>query len=187
MTLSPRISIVALLFSFAWTPFAFAQLPLVATAEANPLITRGHAKLALAGADKIIAAARKKAEEMKLKVNIAVADDGGHLIAFARMDGARPASVYTAITKATASATLRAPTGPLPPGTKEPDVWLNLSLQIASQMSGGKITTLYGGVPIIVDGQVIGAVGVGGGTGEQDAEIAGAGIAALIEALAPSK
>lgn len=165
---------------------AYAQVP-SPTPQAVPLVTRGHVKLALAGAEKIVAAARRKAEAMQLKVNIAVADEGGHLLAFARMDGARPASSYTAITKATAAATLRAPTGPLPPGAKEPDVWLNLSVQLAAHMSGGKFTTLYGGVPIIVDGQVIGAVGVGGGTGEQDAEIATAGIAAFTEALEPAK
>ena len=45
------------------------------------------------------------------------------------------------------------------------------------------MTTLYGGVPVVVDGQIIGAVGVGGGTGEQDAEIARAGIAALLEQI----
>jgi glc operon protein GlcG len=150
------------------------------TATTNsPLVTGGHFKLTLAGAEKILAAAKAKATDMQLKVNIAVVDDGGHLIAMQRMDGARPASLYTAITKASASATLRAPTGPLPVGTTEPDVWLNLSLQIAAGQSGGKLTTLKGGVPVIMDGQVIGAVGVGGGSGEQDAEIAAAGIAAL--------
>ena len=50
---------------------------------------------------------------MKLKVNIAAVDDGGHLVAFERMDGARPASLYTAITKATSAATFRQATGPL--------------------------------------------------------------------------
>ena len=60
---------------------------------------------------------------------------------------------------------------------------LSLSLQNAAAASGGKLTTLKGGVPIVIDGQVIGAVGVGGGTGEQDAEVARAGIQALIEAL----
>jgi hypothetical protein len=61
---------------------------------------------------------------------------------------------------------------------------LNLSLQNAAAASGGKITTLYGGVPVVVDGQVIGGVGVGGGTGEQDAEIARAGIQAFAGQLA---
>jgi glc operon protein GlcG len=166
---------VALLLSLAQSPIYAQATPTTST----PLITSGHYKLTLAGAEKILAAAKAKAAEMQLKVNVAVADDGGHLIALQRMDGARPASLYTAITKASASATLRAPTGPLPVGTKEPDVWLNLSLQIAAGQSGGKLTTLKGGVPIIMDGQVIGAVGVGGGSGEQDVEIATAGIAAL--------
>ncbi|MBS0263291.1 MAG: heme-binding protein, partial [Planctomycetes bacterium] len=59
----------------------------------------------------------------------------------------------------------------------------NLSLQNAAAASGGKVTTLKGGVPIVLEGQVIGGVGVGGGTGEQDAEIAKAGIQHLLAAL----
>ena len=51
-------------------------------------------------------------------MNIAVVDDGGHLIAFARMDGARPASGYTANTKAVTAATFRQPTGPSPPARR---------------------------------------------------------------------
>jgi glc operon protein GlcG len=51
---------------------------------------------------------------LKLKVNIAVVDDGGHLLSFARKDGARPASGYTAITKAVTAATFRQETGRFP-------------------------------------------------------------------------
>jgi glc operon protein GlcG len=120
---------------------------------------------------------------MQLKVNIAIVDDGGHMLAFVRMDGARPASGYTAMTKATAAATMRTATGPLPPGGETVNVQLSLALEHAAQASGGKMTTLFGGVPVEVDGQIIGAVGVGGATGQQDAEIARAGIAALVEAL----
>ncbi len=136
----------------------------------------------LAGAEMIIAAAKQKGMAIGTKMNIAVVDDGGHLLAFARMDGARPASGYTALTKAVTGATFRQETGPRPV-TGEPDILLNLSLQNAAQASGGKLTTLKGGVPVIVDGQVIGAVGVGGGTGEQDAEVAKAGIQAFQEPL----
>ena len=160
---------------------AVAQAPAAAPTPA-PLVTRGRVDLNLAGAELIIAQAKVKAAEMKLNLNIAVADDGGHLLAFARMDGARPASAYTAITKATTSATMRLPTGPTRKGD-EPDLLLSLSLQNAAAASGGKITSLLGGVPIVVDGQTIGAVGVGGGTGEQDAEVARAGIEALVQAL----
>ncbi len=132
----------------------------------------------------IIAGAAAKSQAMGIKENIAVVDDGGHLIAFERMEGARPASVYTALTKATTAATMRQPSGPFPPGTTKPDPLLNISLQNAAAASGGKITTLYGGVPVVVDGQVIGAVGVGGGTGEQDAQVARAGIQAFADQLA---
>src|SRR5690606_17333462 len=134
------------------------------------------------GAEAILAAARTKAVEMKLNVNIAITDDGGHMLAFARTDGARPASAYTTITKSEAAATARTATGPLPPAPAETNTHMSLALQQAAAASGGKVTTLFGGVPIVVDGEVIGGVGVGGGTGEQDAEIARAGIAALLKA-----
>jgi glc operon protein GlcG len=167
----PRLAALALLL-----------LAVPASRAADPLVSRNRVRLNLAGAERVLAAAKAKASDMKLKMNIAVVDDGGHLLAFARMDGARPASGYTALTKAVTAATFRRATGPLPPNG-EPDVLLNLSLQSAAAASGGKITTLKGGVPVVVDGQVIGAVGCGGGTGEQDAEVAKAGIQALLEAL----
>ncbi|HEY2251679.1 MAG TPA: heme-binding protein [Planctomycetaceae bacterium] len=150
--------------------------------RAEPLVTRGRVQLNLAGAEMIIAAAKMKGAAIGANMNIAVVDDGGHLLAFARMDGARPASGYTALTKAVTGATFRQETGPRPV-TGEPDILLSLSLQNAALASGGKLTTLKGGVPIVVDGQVIGAVGVGGGTGEQDAEVAKAGIQAFQDAL----
>ena len=152
-------------------------------AGGGPLVVRDRVRLTLAGAERVVAAARGKAESMKVKVNVAVVDDGGHLIAFARMDGARPGSVATALTKAASAATMGRPTGPLPPGAATPDVVLSLGLPLAAMAGGGKFTALSGGVPITVDGQVVGAVGVGGGTGEQDAEVARAGIAALTGAL----
>jgi uncharacterized protein GlcG (DUF336 family) len=154
----------------------------------KPLVERNRVHLNLAGAHVILAAAAEKAEQMGLKVNVTVVDDGGHPIAFARMDGARPASAYTSMTKATTAATFRQATGPLPAGSPNPDVLLNLSLQNAAAASGGKVTTLLGGLTVLVDGQVIGGVGVGGGTGEQDTEVAKAGIAALMKQLqAPEK
>jgi glc operon protein GlcG len=152
------------------------------TTSVAPLITRDRVQLNLAGAELMISAAKKKAVEKHWKVNISVVDDGGHLLAFARMDGARPASIYTSMTKAVTAATYRQETGPLP-ANGEPDVLLNISLQNAAQASGGKLTTLKGGEPILIDGQVIGAVGVGGGSGEQDAEVARAAVQALLNTL----
>jgi glc operon protein GlcG len=155
-----------------------ATLPAVPAQEKKPpLVTRDRVQLNLAGAETVLEAAKKKAAALGLKCNIAVVDDGGHLLAFARMDGARPASAATALTKAASAATFRQETGPLP-AKGEPDVLLSLSIQTAS---GGKITALKGGVPIVVDAQVVGAIGVGGGTGEQDVEVAKAGLQALLD------
>ncbi|HVK09994.1 MAG TPA: heme-binding protein [Gemmataceae bacterium] len=168
-----RIVLLALLLGPA---FVCAQ-------EKKPLVTRVRVQLNLAGAEMIVEAVKAKAAAMGLKVNVAVVDDGGHLLAFARMDGARPASGNTALTKAAAAATFRQETGPRPP-TGEPDLLLSLSLPAAAIAGGGKGTALKGGVPIVVDGQVIGAVGIGGGTGEQDVEVAKAGIEALLKGLA---
>ncbi len=152
-------------------------------AATSPLVLRQQVRLTLAGARRALAGAEAKALEKGYKMNIAAVDDGGHLLAFARMDGARPASIATATTKAVTAATFRQATGTLPIGGKEPDLLLNLSLQNAASASGGKLTTLLGGVPIVVDGQVIGALGVGGGSGDQDAEVARAGVAAFVLGL----
>jgi glc operon protein GlcG len=162
-----------------------AQRNIADEKAAPPLVTRNRVQLNLAGAEVILAATRAKAQATKVRLNVYVVDDGGHPIAFARMDGARPGSAYTALTKAVTAATMRAATGPLP-NTKNPDLLLNLSLQNAAS-AGGKFTSLHGGVPVVVDDQVIGAVGCGGGTGEQDAEAARAGIQALLEQLKKAK
>jgi glc operon protein GlcG len=161
-------------------------LAAVAAQPDKPLVTVDRVRLNLAGAEMLVGAAKKKAAAMGLEVNVAVVDDGGHLLAFARMDGARPASGYTAMTKAVTAATFRQETGPSP-AKGEPDVILSLSLPAAAAASGGKGTALKGGVPILINGQVIGAVGVGGGTGEQDAEVARAGIDALLAELGAKK
>jgi glc operon protein GlcG len=170
-----RIALVALVLAVI-SQFVVAQ------EKKSPLVTRDRVALNLAGAETILAAAQKQASTMGLKLNIAIVDDGGHLLAFVRMDGARPASGYTALTKAVAAATFRQETGPLPV-KGEPDLLLSLSLQSTALAGGGKGTALRGGAPIIIDGQVAGAVGVGGGTGEQDLVVAKAGISALLDAL----
>jgi len=148
----------------------------------SPLVRRNGARLTLAGARRVLASAEAKAADLGHKMNIAVVDDGGHLLAFARMDDARPASASTAMTKAVSAATYRAATGPLPAasGGSGPDLLTSLSLQNAAAAGGGRVTALLGGVPIVVDGQVVGAVGVGGGTGEQDAEVARAAVAQFL-------
>ncbi len=90
-----------------------------------------------------------------------------------------PASADTAITKAVSAATMRRETGPVFKGASQEDASFNLAIEHAAAASGGKLTILYGGIPIVLDGQVIGAVGVGGGSEEQDVSVGKAGAAAL--------
>ena len=126
-------------------------------------------KLTHEGALKILRAAIDKAKAMGQPQCITIVDDGGNLLAFVRMDGGKYLSIDSSLKKAMTAASLRVPTGGMPA-----DVELKLGLA-----TKGKSTNLKGGVPIVVDGHVIGAVGVGSGTGEQDLEVAKAGIAAL--------
>ena len=126
-------------------------------------------KLSHAGALKILAAAVKKAEDMKVPQCIAIVDEAGHLLAFSRMDGSKVLSIDTATAKARTSASSRAPTGKTPPEYE-------IKMAVAT---GGKFANLKGGLPIIVDGQCVGGIGVGSGTGDQDVECAAAGLAAV--------
>jgi glc operon protein GlcG len=166
------------------------QLPMPKLeAVTGSLVRRNAVKMTNAGAKRLLAAAEATATSKGYRMNFAIVDDGGHLIAFSRMDDARPASAYTAITKATSAATFRTKTGPmLSKATAEPaDVLHNLSIANAAAASGGKVTPLPGGLPVVVDGQVIGAIGIGGGTGEQDVEVATAAITQFLEDLKPAE
>ena len=76
------------------------------------LVTRNHPKLTLKGARAVLAAAQRRAEEIRVPMDVAVVDEGGHLLAFERMDGAKPASIAISLVKAQAAAMRRAATGP---------------------------------------------------------------------------
>jgi uncharacterized protein GlcG (DUF336 family) len=127
-----------------------------------------HLKLTHEGALKMLQAGIVKALEMKQPQCITITDDGGHLLAFVRMDGARVLSIDSSRKKAITGAAGR-PTGQTAPASE-------IKLALATD---GKLTNLLGGLPVIVEGHVIGGVGVGSGTGEQDLEVAKAAIAAL--------
>lgn len=127
-------------------------------------------KLALADAQRISAAAVTEAQNNNWNVSIAVCDAGGHILHLVRMDGAPLMSAQIAPGKANASAL-----GGKPSKVFE-DV-INNGRHAALSMP---IMPLEGGEPIIHDGQIIGAVGVSGVQAAQDAQIARAGIAALI-------
>jgi len=132
-------------------------------------------------AGRIVAAAEEKAREIGQPMDIAVVDAGGNLKAFARMDGAWLGSISIAIDKAFTSASFTYPTRNLAnlsqPG--QPLFGINTT-------SGGRIVTFAGGLPLEREGDIVGAVGVSGGSVEQDQEVAEAGAAALQRASAPS-
>jgi glc operon protein GlcG len=138
-------------------------------------VTRNHAKLTLEGAKAVLAAAEKRAAEIQVPMNIAVVDDGGHLLAFSRMDGAKLSSVQIAMLKAHSSAIRRKPSGPALSDDR-PDLLLSLALAIGSQ---ARQTPIRGGVPLEAHGEVVGAIGVSNGTQDEDADVARAGAAAL--------
>ena len=126
--------------------------------------------LGVAETTQILAAARAEAEKNQWAVTIAVADDGGHLLGLLRLDGCAPVGAYIAPEKARTAAL----------GRRESKVYEDMinggrTAFLSAPLAG----TLEGGVPVIVDGQVIGAVGVSGVKADQDAQIAKAGAAAL--------
>jgi glc operon protein GlcG len=142
------------------------------------LITRDHPRLTLEGARAVLAAAQRRAGEIQRPMNIAVVDEGGHLLAFERMDGAKLSSIRIALVKAESSAVRAAPTGPAMSGDQVNEL-LSAALAVASP---GEQTPIRGGVPLVADGQVVGAIGVSAGTEDQDADVARAGAAALEKA-----
>lgn len=127
--------------------------------------------LTLAEANTVIAGAIKKAQELNIKVCVSVCDGGGRLVAFNRMDGAIWGAVYGSQGKAVASAAMGRPSGAIDPS--------RVIFQKIGEHEGGHMIGSQGAVPIVRNGVVEGACGVGGGTGEQDEECAAAGAAAL--------
>jgi glc operon protein GlcG len=140
-----------------------------------PVLTRNNPKLTLEGAQLVLAAAQARAAEIKVPMDIAVVDDGAHLLAFARMDGAKLSSVEIAIRKAQGAAIRRLPTAPARTG-EEVNVVLSMGLALATQ---GRQIPVRGGLPLLVDGFCVGAIGVSNGTEDQDVDVAQAGVRAL--------
>jgi uncharacterized protein GlcG (DUF336 family) len=121
------------------------------------------------GAQEVLEAAVAKARDIGVPQCVSVVDAGGQLLAFARMDGAFAMSMQTSVMKAKTAASYGEPTGNIAAG-------VDIKLAIATQ---GERINLPGGLPIIVDNRVIGAVGIGSGTGEQDRQVASAAIKAI--------
>ncbi len=124
-------------------------------------------------ANRILRGTLAKAQELNIKVSAAVVDAGGRLVAFQRMDGAIWAGVYGSQGKAVASAAFGRASGELTPRADLP------TPRGIAQAEGGHMIMGQGAVPIIRNGVVIGACGVGGGTSQEDEECARAGVEKL--------
>jgi uncharacterized protein GlcG (DUF336 family) len=124
---------------------------------------------------RVVAAAVARAETMGVRVNIAVGDPAGNLVAFARMDGAALLSSSVAMDKAYSVAAFN--------GTPT-HAWYAMLKDEPALLHGlphrPRLTIFAGGMPLLVDGDVVGAIGVSGGSADQDREVAEAGACALV-------
>src|ERR1700731_3131984 len=121
------------------------------------------------GAQTVLQAAKENAEQRNTPSAIAVVDPAGDLLAFQRMDGVRPASADLAIQKARTAARLQRPTAEIEDSIN----------QGRTAFVTAEIMALRGGMPVRVNGEVVGAVGIAGSSKETDAEIARTAAAAL--------
>ena len=125
--------------------------------------------LTLQEANRVAAAAIAHAESLGILICVSVSDAGGRLVAFQRMDGAIWAAVYGSQGKAAASAAFGRPSGDLTERADHP------TFRGIAAADGGRLIYGQGAVPILRGGQVVGACGVGGGTGQEDEDCARAG------------
>jgi uncharacterized protein GlcG (DUF336 family) len=128
----------------------------------------------LADARRMIAAGQKKADEIGQPMNIAVVDEGGNLLAFERMANAWLGSIDISIKKAWTSRAFDIATKDLAAHSQSGDQFFGIHVS-----NDCKVMIFAGGVPIKKDGKVVGAVGVSGGSGEQDQSVAEAAASAF--------
>ena len=131
-------------------------------------------QVTLSDARRITAAAEKKAAEIGQPMNIAVADEGGNIVSHVRMDGAWLGSIDISQKKAYTSRAFDISTKDLAPHCYSGSQFFGIHAS-----NDGKIMIFAGGIPLKRDGKVVGAIGVSGGSGDQDHAVAEAGAAAF--------
>ena len=156
-----------------------ASNPLDAVPDEIPFDVPYGLPISLARAEAVIHAAVAEATRRNWKMNVAVADSGGNLVAFQRMDGAMLASIQIAEHKARASATFRRPTKIFEDGIQ----LMHLNYLLAFD---GVIAS-RGGIPLIDEGTIIGAIGCSGGTDSQDEIVSKTGAAVINQLQATNK
>jgi glc operon protein GlcG len=134
-------------------------------------------RLTYSGAKKMMAAAVEMAEKAGVAISCAIVDGGGHMILLERMDGGRFHTVHSSTTKAVCAASNRRPTTAQGAAGQDLDVAHAIGLALAA--GAERWTAMEGGVPVLVDGQSIGGVGVSGGDWETDVRIARAAVESI--------
>ena len=145
--------------------------PLDTVPDNMPFDVPYGAPISLGRADAAIAAAVAESKKHNWKLNVAVVDSGGNLVAFKRMDGAQLASIQIAEHKAQAAATYR----------RETKIFEN-AIQLSNFhyiVTLDKVIASRGGIPLVEDGKLIGAIGCSGGTGSQDEVVCKVGAATI--------
>jgi uncharacterized protein GlcG (DUF336 family) len=135
---------------------------------------RTYNSLTLEDSKHMLSAAEAKATSLGIAYNIAVVDAGGHLLAFIRQEGALIGSIDLAIDKAVTARIFDKPTSELAALAQSGKPLFGIQ-----ESNAGKVVIFGGGIPVALDGKIIGAVGCSAGTVEQDIEVAEAAIAAL--------
>lgn len=143
--------------------------------EARPLTASQAAGLTLAAARRVIAAVESEARAMAVPLAVAVVDAGDQLVAFARMDGADLVTTALARDKAFSALMNRMPTGDLAAYAQPGAEFFGYE-----SLSGGRMIVFAGGLPLERGGVLVGALGVSGGSAEQDARAAEAGARAFV-------
>ncbi len=148
----------------------------------SKVLTRDALRLTLQGARLIMATAVRRAAAIGVPMDVAVVDDAGHLLVFNRMDGAKLSSIDIAMSKAWTAACARRATheyGEIAsPG--RPAYGIHVG-------NHGRFMIVGGGLPIFVDGQIVGGIGCSSGTTQQDREVAMSGIDALAARTRPAR
>jgi glc operon protein GlcG len=165
------VTLFALESARAAEPAATPTNPLDAIPEKMPFDTPYGPPILAQRAETAIQAAVAEATKRGWQLNVAVVDSGANLVAFMRMDGAQIASIPIAQHKARAAVKFRRPTRIFEDAVQKSDLKYVLTLD--------DIIASRGGIPLIEEGRIIGAIGCSGGTGSQDEAICTAGAATI--------
>jgi glc operon protein GlcG len=170
MTLRLRAAILTAFLGFSGAASAQQPNPLDVIPDKMPFYAPYGAPISLARAQAAIAAAIAEAEKHGWALNVAVVDSGANLVAFGRMDGAQLGSIAVSEHKARTSVKFRRPTKAFEEALQKGN---NFALTI-DDVIGAR-----GGIPLIEDGKLIGAIGCSGGAGSQDEVACLAGVATI--------